>query len=268
MSDIDGPATTRRALLGGAATSLVATALPVSASAERRETTRSPPAIVLAHGAFTDGSCWSGVISRLQQQGHAVCAVQNPLTSLADDVAATRRVLERQAGPVVLVGHSWGGAVITQAGAARNVAALVYVSALAPDSGETVADLQKNGPPGPAMAAAAPDAHGFLWFDPGRYHAGLASDVPMERARWMAASQQPIATACFDERLTTAAWREKPSFYLLSEEDQALSPVLQRWMADRIGATVRPVRSSHMSLISHADETAALIVRAAQSVGA
>lgn len=224
------------------------------------------PSIVLVHGAFTDGSCWNDAILRLQALGYRASAVQNPLTSLADDVAATQRLLDRQEGPVVLVGHSWAGAVITQAGTAPNVAALVYVSALAPDAGEAVADLQQHGPPGPAMAAAEPDAHGLLWFDPERYHAGLAADVPAQRAYWMAAAQQPIAAACFGEKLTAAAWRHKPSHYLLSERDQALSPVLQRWMAERIGATIRAVPSSHMSLIAHAEAAAAVIVQAADSV--
>lgn len=264
MPGPDASAATRRTLLSAA----VGGALPGVASAVSRAAPGGRASIVLAHGAFTDGSCWSDVILRLRGLGYHASAVQNPLTSLDDDVASTQRWLERQAGPVVLVGHSWAGAVITQAGMTPKVGALVYVSALAPDVGEAVADLQRHGPPGPAMAAATPDAHGFLWFDPARYHAGLAGDIPEQRAFCMASAQQPIAAACFAEKLTAAAWRSKPSYYLLSEQDQALSPILQRWMAERLRATIRTAPSSHMSPIAHADATTALIVQAAEALAA
>lgn len=221
--------------------------------------------IVLVHGAFADGSNWSEVIVRLQAKGYHITAVQNPLTSLADDVAAARRVLARQDGPTILVGHSWGGAVITEAGAEPNVAGLVYVSALAPDAGESVMDLQQHGPASPGMAGAKPDARGFLWFDTDAFRDALAADVTVERAGVLASVQQPIAAASFGEKLTAAAWHDKPVWYVLSERDKALSPVLQRWMADRIKARTIAVPSSHMSLVSHAKEVADLIDQAARS---
>lgn len=266
MTDTDPPNVSRRGLLAVAGAGVAAQAIPASAEESRRSRGRSNVSVVLVHGAFTDGSCWNEVIPRLEALGYRASAVQNPLSSLADDVLATRRLLERQAGRVVLVGHSWAGAVITEAGVAANVAALAYISALAPDRGESVMDLQKNGPPGPAMEAAKPDAHGYLWFDPERYHAGLAGDVSPARARWMAATQQPIATRCFGDTIGEAAWRTKPAHYLISEDDQALSPVLQHWMAKRMGAGVKTVASSHMSLVSHADATADLIAKAAQAI--
>ncbi|MEE3622447.1 alpha/beta hydrolase [Nitrospirillum sp. BR 11752] len=221
--------------------------------------------VVLVHGAFTDGSSWTEVIVRLQALGYTVTAVQNPLTSLADDVAATRRVLKRQDGPVVLVGHSWGGAVITEAGTAPNVAALVYVSALAPDQGEAVMDLQRHGPPSPGMQGAKPDADGLLWFDPAAFHDALAADVRLERAQLLAATQQPVAGRCFADKLSGAAWRDKPSWYLLSQDDRALAPELQAWMAQRMKASVVTVPSSHMSLISHADDVVRLVEKAARA---
>jgi len=259
---------TRRTVLTGAGGAVASATLPGVADAGASAERTGRPSIVLVHGAFTDGSCWNEVILRLRARGYRARAVPMPLSSLADDVEATRRVLEQEAGPVLLVGHSWGGAVITQAGATSKVAALVYLSALAPDAGEAVADLQRHGPASPAMAAATPDAHGFLWFDPERYHAGLAEDVPEPRAFCMAMTQQPIAASSFGETVQAAAWRQKPSYYLLSEQDRALSPVLQRWMADRMHATVRSVPSSHMSLIAHADAAAALIALAAERVSA
>ncbi|WP_246755407.1 alpha/beta fold hydrolase [Rhizobium lusitanum] len=219
--------------------------------------------IVLVHGAFADGSSWAEVITLLQAKGYHITAVQNPLTSLADDVAATRRVLARQDGPTILVGHSWGGAVITEAGTEPNVAGLVYVSALAPDAGESVIDLQQHGPASEAMKGAVPDDKGLLWFDANAYRAGLAADVPAERAGVLAAVQKPIASASFGEKLKEAAWHRSPSLYVVSTNDKALSPDLQRWMAGRIGATTISVPSSHMSLISHSTEVSALIEKAA-----
>lgn len=221
--------------------------------------------VVLVHGAFTDGSCWSEVIIRLQARHYNVVAVQNPLTSLADDVAATKRVLGRMVGPVVLVGHSYAGAVISEAGIADHVAGLVYVSALAPDLGESIIDLQRHGPPSAGMRGAKPDRNGYLWFDPASYGSALAADVSAERVRVLAATQQPISGSCFAEKLTAAAWRKKPSWYLMSENDRALSPALQRWMAKRMKASTLAVPSSHMSLISHSDSVVALIEKASRA---
>ncbi|CAO3439263.1 alpha/beta fold hydrolase [Azospirillum doebereinerae] len=255
----------RRALVGA-----LALAAGVAVSGTAHAQSRSTGAtrmdirnVVLVHGAFTDGNVWSDVILRLQAKGFTVSAAQNPLTSLAADVAATKRVLDRQDGPTVLVGHSWGGAVIGEAGASPNVRALVYVSALAPDVGEAVTDLQKHGPEAPGMRGAHPDAAGMIWFAPASYGPGLAADIAPERVGVLAATQQPIVMAAFNETLKAAAWRDKPSWYLLSTDDQALAPELQRFMATRMKARITEVASSHMSPISQADAVVSLIEAAA-----
>ena len=198
--------------------------------------------------------------------GYHVTAVQNPLTSLADDVAATRRVLQRQNGGVILVGHSWAGAVVTEAGNADNVKGLVYLSALVPDAGESVADMlgRLDAP----MDGMKPDGDGWIWLDdPSAYREVMAGDVPATQARLLAAAQQPIAARAFGDKLTQAAWRAKPSWYLVTENDKALPPKVQRLLAQHIGARTVVVKSSHMSLVSHAREVAALIERAARSAG-
>jgi len=251
----------RHLLAGGGATALISAAARADAKPIRGKPSRN---IVLVHGAFADGSCWSEVIVRLRAKGYNVSAVQCPLTSLADDVKATRRVLDRQTGPVILVGHSWGGTVITEAGEAPNVEGLVYVSALAPDAGEAVVDLQKHGPASDGMKGARPDGDGFLWFDHEAYAHGMAADVPAARVGVLAAVQKPIAAAAFGEKLTAAAWRHKPSWFVTSEHDRALAPQLQRWMVARMQAKAVSVPSSHMSLISHADTVTSLIETAAR----
>lgn len=222
--------------------------------------------IVLVHGAFADGSSWLPVIAKLQAMGYHVTAVQNPLTSLADDVAATEKVLHRQQGDVLLVGHSWAGAVITQAGNAANVKGLVYLSALVPDSGESVADLlQRLKAP---MDGMAPDAEGLIWLDdPKQFHQVMAADVSINKARELAAVQQPMAAASFAGKIEHAAWHDKPSWYLQTENDQALKPVVQRALAQQIGAKVVTILSSHMSLVSHPDAVAKLIDQAAREAG-
>ncbi|PWC86734.1 alpha/beta hydrolase [Azospirillum sp. TSH100] len=231
-----------------------------SAAASGSPTLRS---IVLVHGAFADGSSWSPVIYRLQAMGYHVTAVQNPLTSLADDVSATEKVLRRQSGDVLLVGHSWGGAVITQAGNAANVKGLVYLSALAPDSGESVADLlQRLGAP---MAGFTPDTDGLIWLDDAEtFHRIMAADLPPAKARALASVQQPIAAAGFADKVRNAAWHDKPSWYLRTTRDQALPPRVQQAIAQHIGARTVSIASSHMSLLSHPDQVARLIDRAAR----
>lgn len=222
--------------------------------------------IVLVHGAFADGSSWLPVIDRLQRKGYHVTAVQNPLTSLSDDVAATRRVLERQKGGVILVGHSWAGAVVTEAGNADNVRGLVYLSALVPDTGESVGDML--GRLAAPMDGLTPDKEGLLWLDdPAAYRQVMAGDVSASKARLLAATQQPISVRTFADKVTTAAWRSKPSWYLVTEDDKALQPRVQRTLAQYIGATTVTLKSSHMSLVSHPDAVASLIERAARSVG-
>jgi pimeloyl-ACP methyl ester carboxylesterase len=222
--------------------------------------------IVLVHGAFADGSSWSDVITRLQRRGYHVTAVQNPLTSLEDDVAATQRVLQRQPGPVLLVGHSWGGAVVTQAGNAANVRGLVYLSALVPDGGESVVDLlQREQAP---MEGLVPDAAGRVWLDdPAAYRQVMAGDVPPARVALLAATQTPMTVGAFGQKVEAAAWRVKPSWYLVTENDRALAPAVQRRIAAHIGAHTGSIASSHMSLVSRPAAVTEFIVQAAKEAG-
>ncbi|APA84014.1 alpha/beta hydrolase [Paraburkholderia sprentiae WSM5005] len=223
--------------------------------------------IVLVHGAFLDGSSWNGVVAKLQQKGYHVSSVQNPLTSLADDVAATRRVLDRENGPVLLVGHSWGGVVITEVAAnAPNVAGLVYVAALAPQLHESAMDVMKAGGPMPAGQSISKDANGFLWVDRARYRADLAADVPETVTRVLAAAQVPIAANAFDEPVDQVGWKDKPSWYVLTTKDRAVSPDLQKMIAGRIGAKVVPIASSHLAPVSHAGAVAEAIDHAAREL--
>lgn len=221
--------------------------------------------IVLVHGAFTDGSSWSAVTALLLAKGYNVTAVQNPLTSLKEDVAATQRVLQRQSGDVLLVGHSWGGAVITQAGNAENVKGLVYLSALVPDSGESVTDtLKRFDAPMEGMQA---DKHGLVWLDnPDMFRRVMANDLTMPQARLLTAAQQPIAAKAFDEKISHAAWRNKPSWYLLTENDNALKPAVQNLLAHATGANITRLASSHMSMVSHPEDVAAFIDNAAHNI--
>ncbi len=243
----------------GLSTGLASSPASADAPAQRIEN------IVLVHGAFVDGSSWSPVLEQLIEMGYHVTAVQNPLTSLSDDVSATERVLQRQKGDVLLVGHSWAGTVITQAGNATNVKGLVYVSALAPDSGESTIDLL-NHLNAPAMALA-PDREGLLSLDsPTLFHSVMAADLPIAAARSLAARQQPIAANSFSTPIEHAAWRDKPSWYLQTLNDQALAPWVQQAIAQRLGATLHSVPSSHLSLLSQPEVVARLIDEAARGV--
>ncbi|WP_205703718.1 alpha/beta fold hydrolase [Herbaspirillum huttiense] len=221
--------------------------------------------IVLVHGAFADGSSWSRVITLLQQKGYRVTAVQNPLSSLTADVNATLSVVARQPHPVLLVGHSWGGAVISEAGNDPRVKGLVFLSALAPDSGESVAQLlQRLKAP---MEGLAPDANGLIWLDdPRAFGQVMANDLGTDEVARLTAVQQPIAAAAFTENIGRAAWHDKPSWYLVTEDDHALPTPVQRKLASSMGAQVQSLRSSHLSLISHAAEVSDLIDKAAQSL--
>lgn len=232
--------------------------LPVTAATEDRI-----QHIVLVHGAFTDGSSWAPVISRLQTMGYHVTAVQNHLTSLADDVTQTEKVLRRQAGKVLLVGHSWGGAVISQAGNAPNVAGLAYMSALTPDSGESATELLQR--LNVQMTGLTPDEAGLIWVDqPKQFKKIMADDLPLNRVRLLSAVQQPVAAHSFAEPVTQAAWRTKPSWYLLTNRDQALPLAAQKTMAQQIGARVQSVPASHLSMISRPLAVSAWIDRAAR----
>jgi pimeloyl-ACP methyl ester carboxylesterase len=222
--------------------------------------------VVLVHGAFVDGSSWNGVVAKLQQKGYHVSSVQNPLTSLADDVAATRRVLARQQGPTILVGHSWGGVVITETANAPNVAGLVYIAAIAPQLHESAMDLMKRAAPMPAGQAISADPSGFLWLDRARYHADFAADVPENVTRVLSAAQVPIAQKAFGETVSQVGWKDKPSWYVLTTKDRAVSPEVQRFMAERMGAKVVPMASSHLAPVSHAGAVADVIDRAAREL--
>jgi len=224
--------------------------------------------VVLVHGAWADGSSWSRVIPLLQEKGYNVTAVQIPLTSVADDVAVTSRVLAMQNGPTILVGHSYGGVVITEAGAdASNVVGLVYVSAFAPDVGETLGALNSRMPTGSGQANIRPDAYGFLWIDPKAFPESFVQDTDPVQARVMAAVQKPLSASIFGDNVTQAAWKSKPSWYLVSENDRIINPDLERFMANRIGAKeVVSIPSSHASLVSHPDEVVKLITDAANAM--
>ncbi|EJT05250.1 alpha/beta hydrolase [Rhizobium sp. CCGE 510] len=218
--------------------------------------------VVLAHGLFADGSCWTEVIVRLQAAGLNATAVQNPLTTLPEAVAAVKRVLDRQDGPTVLVGHSFSGMMVTEAGVHPNVSALVYVAARAPDAGEDYTALAKTFPTPPASAGIVFDG------DEGRlseaaFLRDFAGDLPEARAKVLYAVQQPFQKALLTGKTTQAAWRSKPSWYAVSTEDRTIDPDLERFMAKRMGAKTVEVKASHLSLISHPDEITQLILEAA-----
>lgn len=230
------------------------------ASAQPKQTVKN---IVLVHGAFVDETSWNGVAAILTAKGFHVTAVKNPLTSLTDDIAATNAVLNAQDGPTVLVGHSWGGVVIGEAGANAKVSALVYVSAFAPDKGESVSTLAKTGPATPGVNAIRPDDKGYLTIDPAVFPTAVAGDLPKEIGAHLAAHQMPINHTAFDAPAEIAAWHVKPSWYVLSAKDEVLDPHAQAFFADRIKAKVTTVDGSHASLASHAKEVAAVIEAAA-----
>ena len=221
--------------------------------------------IVLVHGAWADGTGWQHIIPLLEKEGYNVIAVQNPLTSLADDVATTRRVLEAQKGEVIAVGHSYGGAVITNAATGiANVKALVYVAAFAPDAGDSLGSLGSKYPPTPTVSAVAPDAAGFLYIDRAKFHEAFCADVPEEEARVMAAAQKPMAAAIFEQPVETPAWKTIPSWYLVAQDDQAIHPDLQRFMAKRMDAQTSEIKASHCAYISQPKAVVELIEQAAQ----
>jgi pimeloyl-ACP methyl ester carboxylesterase len=234
---------------------------PLTKMADARS---APPArnVVLVHGAYADGSSWSKVIPFLQEAGLNTTAVQNPLTALADDVAATRRVLDAQDGPTVLVGHSWAGTVISEAGDDPKVSALVYVAARAPDAGEDYAALAAKFPEPPASAGVV-HSSGFGRLSEEAFMEDFAADVDPVHARALYAAQGRTADTLFASRTTTAAWRDKPCWYAVSKKDRASSPELERFLAQRMNATTIEVDASHLAMISHPREIADLILAAA-----
>jgi pimeloyl-ACP methyl ester carboxylesterase len=226
------------------------------------------PNIVLIHGAWAEGSCWSGVIERLQAGGYHVTAPQFPLTALADDVARLRQVLDRQDGPVIIAGHSYGGQVMTALGPdAPGVAGLVYVAAFGLDQGESLGGLLAQGPVTPALAHLVTDTRGFGWLPEQDFVEHFAGDVDPVRARVLHAVQQPLAMSAFGETMGVPAWKTLPSWYLVATQDQALPPDAERRFAARMGATTVEIASSHVAMISHPGEVAQLI-QAAEAVPA
>lgn len=219
--------------------------------------------VVLVHGAFADGSGWRGVYDELTARGYRVSIVQNPLTSLADDVAATQRVVKRQDGPVILVGHSYGGTVITEAGSDPKVAGLVYVAALAPDAGESTGD-QFAEIPAPPGFVIEPQADGFGFVNLAKFKSGFAGDVSDADAAFLRDSQVPIAMAAFGDKVGQAAWRTKPSWFVVATEDGAIDPKLLRKTAKRIGAVTQEVKGSHVVFLSQPKAVADVIDRAAR----
>lgn len=222
--------------------------------------------IVLVHGAATDGSGWRGVHDILTRDGYRVSVVQQPLTGLADDVAATKRVIDQQDGPVVLVGHSYGGTIITVAGADPKVRALVYVAALQPDVGETTNQLTASMPGTVPSTDLKVTKDGFIFVDSTKFAADVAADLPSSQARYMANSQMPVAAAAFDAPVTVAAWHDRPSYGIVTTADRVLNPRLARWMYKRSGTKVSEIKASHLVYISHPDAVARVIETAARAV--
>ena len=227
------------------------------------------PNIVLVHGAWADGSSWSGVIERLQADGFQVRAPQFPLTSLADDVARLRQVLEFQNDPTIVAGHSYGGQIMTALGAdAPNVVGLVYIAAFALDEGESLGALLSQGPVTPALSHLFTDSRGFGWLSEDDFVDHFAADVDTTRAHVLYAVQQPLASSAFTDVVGAPAWRSLPSWYLVAQNDEALPPDAERQFAARMGATTIEVPSSHVAMVSHPQEVSDLIEKAAAAVGA
>jgi len=224
--------------------------------------------IVLIHGGFVDGAGWESVYKILKKDGYNVSIVQNPTISLADDVAATKRILAAQDGPAILVGHSYGGAVITEAGNDPKVSALVYIAAFAPDKGESVGSLIKDPPPGAPVPPILPPQDGFLFLDRAKFPASFAADVDPEKAAFMADSQVPWGMGAISGAIDEAAWRAKPSWYLLTTEDRMIPPDAQRAMSKRAGSTVDEVKGSHAIYVSQPGAVAKLIEEAARGAKA
>jgi len=220
--------------------------------------------VVLVHGGFVDGSGWEGVYHILKKDGYNVSVVQNPTVSLADDVAVTRRAIASQSGRVILVGHSYGGVVVTEAGNDPKVAALVYIAAFAPDAGESVGSLIKDPPPGAPVPPILPPQDGFLFLDRTKFAASFAADVDAEKAAFMADSQVPWGLDALGGAVSKPAWKSKPTWYLVATRDKMIPPPAQQFMAKRAGATVSEVAGSHAVYVSQPKAVAALIDKAAR----
>jgi pimeloyl-ACP methyl ester carboxylesterase len=252
--------TTTRWILGV----MAALAIAAGGNAESVPLPRTAATIVLVHGALIDGSSWRGVYDELTRDGYRVRIVQQPLTGLEADVAATRRVLDQVDGPVILVGHSYGGTIITVAGSDPKVKALVYVAALQPDIGETTNQLV---PPNPSLSNDFKMSQdGFISLDPAKFAADFGADLPKAKAAFMAHAQMPVAGAAFETKLTAAAWRDKPSYAIVATQDRALKPELAQWMAKRAHSKVTVIKASHAVAISQPRAVARVIETAARAV--
>ncbi|WAC62526.1 alpha/beta hydrolase [Pseudoxanthomonas sp. SL93] len=250
--------------------SLLASALTLAAiapafAADAPATDAATPTVVLVHGAFADGSSWNKVIPLLQAKGLKAVAVQNPLTSLEDDVAAANRVIDAQTGPVVLVGHSWAGTVITQAGGHAKVKSLVYVASFAPALGEASVDGVKDHATPPGVAHFIQDAHGYLTLPADAIARDFAQDVSAEEANLIAATQGPVRAANFAQKVTVAAWSSKPSWYIVAAQDRMIDPQAQRALAARMGATTTVLQTSHVPMSSDPQAVADVIAAAARA---
>ncbi len=220
--------------------------------------------VVLVHGAFADGSGFRALYNVLTKKGYRVTIVQNPLTSLEDDVAAANVVLDKQDGPVVLAGHSWGGAVITEAGNHPNVEALVYIAAFQPDTGESALQWLQTAPPAPENGVLPPDDKGIVYYDEAKYHAGFCADIPKDEAQFMFASQGAFYAKGFATPIPHAAWRDKPAYACVATEDKSIAPEIQRAMYKRSNTTVKDVKGSHVIFMSQPEAVADVIVEAAK----
>ena len=222
--------------------------------------------VVLVHGGFVDGSGWQGVYNLLKKDGYNVTVVQNPTMSLADDVAITKRALAAQDGPTILVGHSYGGVVITEAGNDPKVAGLVYIAAFAPDKGESVNALIQNPPPGAPVPPILPPQDGFLFLDRAKFRASFAADVSAEATAFMADSQVPWGVEALGGAISVPAWKSKPSWYLVATDDRMIPPDAQRGMSKRAGSTVSEAKGSHAVYVSQPQAVAEIIMKAAHGV--
>jgi pimeloyl-ACP methyl ester carboxylesterase len=236
------------------------------AAENRKPEAAVTPTVVLVHGAFADGSSWDKVIPLLQAKGLKAVAVQNPLTSLEDDVAAANRIIDAQSGPVVLVGHSWAGTVITQAGGNDKVKALVYVASFAPSLGETSVDGTKSYPTPPGVAHFIQSADGYLTLPPAAIASEFAQDVSAQEANLIAATQGPVRAANFEQKVTVAAWTNKPSWYIVAAQDRMIHPDAQRALAKKIGASTTVLPTSHVPMASDPKAVAKVIEAAARSL--
>lgn len=249
----------------GALTSIIM-ALSTPSTADAQSAKTGVTNVVLVHGAFADGSSWSKVIPLLEAKGLTVVAVQNPLTSLADDVAATKRAIALQNGPVLLVGHSWGGAVITEAGNDPKVAGLVYVAAGAPDEGQSFGEMSQLAPAAPGTAEIRPDASGFLSLTAKGIKEDFAQDLPEAETRLIFVTQGPWSVKALGDKISKAAWKTKPSWYIAASEDRMINPDLQQTLARKIKATTLTIEASHVPMVSQPEKVAAFILEAASYV--